>query len=161
LDIKDLTGGSGTLIAPNAAGTFLVSGNWNTPATFTHSSGKVVFDGTTQDIDGSPTFYDFDKHVGAAATLTVDNTGTMTVEGELDLYGVAGQLLTVKSDSNGNAFSLVLTGTKGTLQYLSVQDSDASGSDADVKPINPSNSTDVSGNTDWFPAQEAKVIVIS
>ena len=88
---------------------------------------------------------------------------TITVEGELDLYGAAAKLLTIQSDSAGNAFDLVLTGTKGTIEYLSVKDSDASGSDGDVLPIDPANSVEVSGTTDWFPTSDQpamQVIVV-
>lgn len=152
--------GSGTINLPNGSGSCALQGSILSSATgFVHNNGKVVFTGTS--IAASNTWYDFDKHVSSAANFTITNGTTQTVEGELDLYGAAGQLLTVKSDSAGNAFNLTLTGTKGTIQYLSVKDSDASGSDADVIPINPSNSTDGGGNTDWFPAQEAQVIVIS
>ena len=42
------------------------------------------------------------------------------------------------------------TAVKTNLDYLSVKDSDASSSHSDHIPIDPTNSTDVSGNTDWF-----------
>jgi len=129
--------------------------------TFTNSSGSVVFTGTTQAVDGSTTWHNLDKHVAAADTFTIDNTSTQTVAGALNLYGASGQLLSILSDSAGVAFNLTLTGTKGTMQYLSVKDSDASGSDADVKPIAPTNSTDVSGNTDWFTDFIPQVIIIT
>jgi len=151
----------GTLTA--TTGTTNIGGNFDNSngGTFTHSSGSVVFNGTTQAVDGSTTWHNLDKHVAAADTFTVDNTSTQTVAGALNLYGASGQLLSILSDSAGVAFNLTLTGTKGTLQYLSVKDSDASGSDADVKPIAPTNSTDVSGNTDWFTDFIPQVIVIT
>lgn len=40
--------------------------------------------------------------------------------------------------------------TKGTIQFLDVTDSDASGSNASHKPIDPLDSIDGGGTTDWF-----------
>jgi len=137
---------------------------WTNNNVYTHNSGSVVFTGTNQDIVGTNIFFNFDKHVASAATLEIDNGSTQTVAGQLDLYGVSGERLTIQSDGDGQAFDLVLTGTKGTLEFLTVQDSDASGSDADVKPIAPTNSVNVSGNTDWFPTQtqpEMQTVIIS
>ena len=45
---------------------------------------------------------------------------------------------------------MIQAAVKTKLEYLSVKDSDASDSHADHKPIDPTNSTDVSGNIDWF-----------
>lgn len=151
--------GAGTFTA--SSGTTNIGGNFDNSngGTFTHSSGSVVFNGTNQEIDGSTTWNNLDKHVASAAYLEIDNTSTQTVVGELNLYGVSGDRLTIRSDSAGDAFNLTLTGTKGTIQYLDVKDSDASGSDADVKPINPSGSEDSGGNTDWFVDFTPQVII--
>jgi len=153
----------GTLTATTATLSF-AGATWTNSDTFTHSSGSVVFSGTNQGIIGSNTWFNFDKHVASAATLTTDNLSTQTVEGALNLYGASGQLLSIISDSAGDAFNLTLTGTKGTLQYLSVKDSDASGSDGDVKPLAPTNSVNVSNTTDWFPTStqpEMQVVIVS
>ncbi len=124
----------------------------NSGGTFTHNSGTVVFDGTSQEIDGSNTFYHFTKGVAVADVLTIDNTSTQTFDKNVTLNGAAGQLLSIVSDSGGSAFGFVMAAgaVKTNLDYLSVQDSDASGSDAAHKPIAPTNSVDVSGNTSWF-----------
>jgi len=161
LDITgNLNAPTGTVIAPNGSGTFNLSGGF-TCGTFTHSSGKIVLNGSSQSITGSQTFHDFDKHVEAADTITCENGETITVEGQLDLYGASGELLSVESDSGGSTFALVLTGTKGTIQYLSVKDSDASGSDADVLPIAPSNSVNGGNTSGWFVDFIPQVIVIT
>ena len=81
----------------------------------------------------------------------------------MTLNGAAGQLLSILSDSAGDAFDFVMTATavKTNLDYLSVKDSDASGSDATHKPILPTHSTDVSGNTDWFSSGTSVETTIS
>lgn len=134
-------------------GTLTFSGTtWTNNGTFTHKDGTVVFDGTGQEIDGSNTWYHFTKAVAVADTLTIDNTSTQTLEKNVTLNGVVGQLLSLVSDSVGDAFNFTMAAgaVKTKLDYLSVKDSDASGSDAAHKPILPTNSVDVSGNTDWF-----------
>lgn len=125
---------------------------WTNNGTFTHSDGTVIFDGTNQEIDGSNTFYNFTKAVTSAATLTIDNTSTQTFVHNVTLNGASEELLSILSDSIGVAFNFTMTATavKTNLDFLSVKDSDASGSHANHKPIDPTSSSDISGNTDWF-----------
>ena len=87
--------------------------------------------------------------------MTFDNTGTYTFGGNVTLSGDSEELLSILSDSAGDAFDFVMSegAVKTDLSYLSVKDSDASGSHATQKPIAPTNSTDVSGNTDWFASE--------
>lgn len=150
----DVTIGAGaTLEAPT--GTLYFSGDtWTNEGTFTHKDGTVNFDGSNQEIVGSNTWYNFTKAITTARTLTVDNTSTQTFEKNLTLNGISEQLLSILSDSAGSAFDFVMTSdaVKTKLEYLSVKDSDASSSDASHKPIEPTDSVDVSGNTDWFSA---------
>jgi len=142
-DTSERTGG--------ASRNLIITGNLSNADTFTCNSGLVTLNGTTQTITGSWTFWSFTKSVGAADTLTFDNTGTYTFGGNVTLNGASGELLSILSDSAGNAFDFVMSSgaVKTDLSYLSVKDSDASGSDATQKPIAPTNSTFVSGNTDW------------
>jgi len=129
-----------------------IGGNLSNAGTFTPYASLITLNGTTQTLTGSWTFWSFTKSVAAADTLTFDNTGTFTFGGNVTLNGVSGQLLSIVSDSNGVAFDFVMPAgaVKTNLEYLSVKDSDASGSDATQKPIEPTDSTNVSGNTDWF-----------
>jgi len=142
-DTSERTGG--------ASRNLIITGNLSNADTFTCNSGLVTLNGTTQTLTGSWTFWSFTKSVGAADTLTFDNTGTYTFGGNVTLNGASGELLSLLSDSAGNAFDFVMSAgaVKTNLSYLSVKDSDASGSDASQKPIAPTNSTFVSGNTDW------------
>lgn len=129
-----------------------VSGNISNSGTFTPGSSVFTMNGTSQSLTGSWTFWSFTKSVESADTLTFDNTATYTFGGNVTLNGAEGQLLSIISDSAGNAFDFVLSAgaVKTNLSYLSVKDSDASGSHVSFKPINPTYSVDVSGNTSWF-----------
>ncbi|MCA9400241.1 MAG: DUF11 domain-containing protein [Candidatus Omnitrophica bacterium] len=132
LDVEgNFTQSSGTFVAPDGGETFTLEGDFDhSGGTFTHSSGTLTLSTTAdQTISGSTTFYGLIKNVSAAASLTFDNTATQTIAagGNIDLQGVAGNLLTVQSDSAGDAFEIsVQPGATQTLNYLSVQDSDAS-----------------------------------
>ena len=117
-----------------AAGTFnlqsatlQLSGNWSNSGTFTCGTGTVTLDGTNQSLTGSTTFYNLTKNVTTAYTLTFDNTATQTITNSLTLNGAVGQLLSLRSDSPTDQFSLTLqAGGTQNLSYLDVKDSYAS-----------------------------------
>ena len=140
-----------------------IGGNLSNSGTFSAYASLVTLNGTTQALTGSWTFWSFTKTVAAADTLTFDNTGTFTFGGNVTLNGVSGQLLSILSDSAGNAFDFVMPSgaVKTNLEWLSVKDSDASGSHATQKPIAPTDSTDVSGNTDWFSGSTPPPAMVS
>ncbi len=130
-----------------------VGGDFENRQIFTARSGAVTFDGTGQSILGSTTFYNLTKIVAVADTLTIRSIppSTLTINGTVTLNGAAGNLLSLRSDTPGTRWNFnVSAGATKAIDYVDVQDSDASGSDAIQKPIGPSNSVD-SGNTiDWF-----------
>jgi len=132
--------------------TITVTGGITNTGTLTPGTSTFVLDGTAQSLTGSMTFWHFTKSVAATDKLTFDNTATYTFGGNVTLTGASGNLLSLASNSTGNAFDFVMSSgaVKTSLTYLAVTDSDASSSDATQKPIQPTNSTDVSGNTDWF-----------
>lgn len=142
-----LSGGSFTATSGNMS----VAGNFvNSGGTFSHNNGTVTLNGTDQMISGSSTFYDLSKTT-AADTLTFEAGSTQAIEGTVTLQGGAGNLLTLQSSSAGNHWSFSLaSGAVKDVSYVTVQDSDASGSDAGQKPINPGNSIDNGNNVDWF-----------
>ena len=137
-----------------------ISGNWinNEGSTgFNAGTSVVIFDGGNQSLSGSTTFNSFTKtdstNDTSNVTLTFDNTATQTINGTLTVDGLdADDRVILASDSVGNQWGITLTAsaTKGTLDFLSVTDSDASGSDASHTAINPTNSVDGGNNTDWF-----------
>ena len=136
-----------------------IGGNLSNAGTFSAYDSLVTLNGTGQSLTGSWTFWSLTKSVAAADTLTFDNTGTYTFGGNVTLNGMAGELLSIVTESAGDAFNFTMNeaAVKTNLEYLSVKDSDASDSHADHKPIEPTDSTDVSGNTDWFSGGEASV----
>lgn len=131
--------------------TFNVSGNWTNSGTFTANTSTVNLNGTNQTITGSTTFNNLTKSVISAATLTFAAGSTTTVNGTATLNGASGQLLSLVSSSPGTywSFTLGAASTKA-ISYVSVTDSDASGSDAAKKPVNPANSNDGGHNLSWF-----------
>ncbi len=161
-------GGSGTIdingtLTINGGGFTSTSGTMSVSAdfvhsagTFTHNSGTVGLDGTAQSISGSTTFNHFSKSVASAETLTFEAGSTQTFDGTVTLQGADSNLLRLRSSSAGSQWDFTLNaGATKTLAYLDVQDSDASGSDASHKFLNPSNSIDSANNVDWFPPPSA------
>ncbi|HLB32302.1 MAG TPA: fibronectin type III domain-containing protein [Patescibacteria group bacterium] len=138
--------------AITAPGTELtVGGNFShTSGTFTHNSGLVTLDGASQTISGNTSFYDLTKNVTSADTLTFTAASTQTVDNTLDLQGVSGSSLSLRSSNDNNAWNIVHSGTAGTYttSYLDVKDSNHTGG-SDFVAL---SSTGVSGNTGWvFP----------
>ena len=128
-----------------------MAGDFRNLDTFTARSGTVTFDGTGQKIEGSTTFYNLTKSAAVAETLTFQAGQTTTINGTVTLSGAAGNLLSLRSDTPGTQWNFIVTaGATKVIDYVDVQDSDASGSDVSHRPIRPTNSVD-SGNTlDWF-----------
>ncbi len=149
--------GSGTNIIDADNATINVGGNWGNSDTFTADTSTVVFDGGNQMLSGSTTFNNLSKtessNDSTDVTLTFDNTATQMVNGTLTLDGLdADDRINLVSNSPTNQWSLTLgaTATKGTMDYLEVTDSDASGSDAAHKPLGKGLTLDGGNNIDWF-----------
>jgi CSLREA domain-containing protein len=150
LDVNgNLTITSGTL--SSGGQNVNVAGNWSNSGTYTSGANTVTLDGTNQSINGSTTFNNLTKSVASAATLTFAASSTTTVNGAATLNGASGQLLSLRSGAPGTRwnFNLGASATKA-ISYVDVQDSDASGSAAGQKMINPANSFDSGNNIDWF-----------
>ena len=152
-----LTVSGNTIIAGTLtcnASTLIFAGNITNNGTLNCGTSSIVVNGTAQSLIGSMTFNNFTKAITSTDELTFDNTATYTFGGNITLNGTLGNLLSLTSDITGNDFDFVMSAgaVKTNLDYLAIKDSDASGSDASQKPIAPTNSTDVSGNTDWFGA---------
>jgi len=157
---NDLTITAGTF--DTGVADLTITGNLSNAGTFTCNNSLVTLNGTTQTLTGSWTFWSFTKSVGTADTLTFDNTATYTFGGNVTLNGASGQLLSILSDSAGDAFDFVMSAgaVKTNLEYLSIKDSGASSSHVSQTPIAPTDSVDVSGNTDWFGSVVTKCSAI-
>ena len=129
-----------------------LSGNWNNiGATVDANTSLITLDGVNQSISGSTTFASLTKSVAATDTLTFETGSTQTFTGTVTLNGASGQLLNLRSSSSPALWNFVLTSTAtDTISFVSVQDSNAAGSDASQIPVNPASSQDVSNNFGWF-----------
>jgi alpha-tubulin suppressor-like RCC1 family protein len=136
--------GTGTLTAPSGA--FTVSGNWaKSGGTFTPGSNTVTLDGGSQTLTGSTTFYNLTKSTATPVTLTFDNTAVQTITGLMNWNGAAGGgVLTLRSNSAGNQWGLVSSGTH-SVGYVDVKDSDASAGNTITAP----HSVDSGNNLNW------------
>jgi hypothetical protein len=143
-DYADVTieaAGTLTLTGPTT-----VSGNWtNNGGTLSGNFPVTLDGGTGQTITGNTTFYSLVKSVTAAQALNFASGSTTTVSNSLTLNGTAGNLLSLRSTTDGTPWTLNATGTRA-VGYVDVKDSDATGS---ITAINASNSVDSGGNTNW------------
>ena len=140
-----LTITSGTLAANG--GNITLAGNWVNNGSFAPGTKTVTLNGANQSLSGSTNFYNLTKSgAGAAVTLTMANGATQTVAGTLTLQGASGQVLSLRSDSDGNAWLIDPQGLR-VIGYLDVKDSrniNATAIDASA-----ANTTDSGNNTGW------------
>lgn len=154
----DLTVDSaGTFIAPT--GTMSVARNINLPsATFTHSNGTLVLDGTNQTIaTPSLTLYRLSKtettNDGVTSTLTLPGSTTLTIGAGLTLVGLdSNDRIALVSSTPGTASNFDLTGASTfTGSNLSVTDNRVTESSSGAAlPLNPADSINGGGTQGWF-----------
>ncbi len=135
----------GTLIAP---ATFNVSGNWTkaTAATFTANGGTVFLIGVNQSINGSTTFFNLNKTVSTADTLTFLAGSTTTVTGTLTLQGAAGNLLKLRSSTTGSRWNINPSGSR-VVSFVDVEDSNNTNSNSII--VSPATSHNSGDNLGW------------
>jgi hypothetical protein len=163
LDVDgDFTITSGTVDTSASSFAVNVASNWTNSGTFTAQTGTVTLDGTGQSITGDTTFYNLTKSVAAAETLTFGVGSTQTINGTVTLNGASANLLSLVSSSPGTHWNFnVAAGATKAIDYVDVSWSDASGSDATQKPINPTNFTDGGDTVDWFGAPDFLILKAS
>jgi hypothetical protein len=162
-NLGTFTGGTGTIDINGTlalsdgsftatSGTMSVAGDFTRAGgTFTHNSGTVTLDGTGQAISGSTTFNNLTKTAAATDTLTFEAGFTETIVGTVTLTGAGGNLLNLRSSIEDTPWNFTVNaGATKDISYVDVKDSDASGSDATQKPINPTYSVDSGNCIDWF-----------
>ncbi|MBF0522600.1 MAG: DUF11 domain-containing protein [Candidatus Omnitrophica bacterium] len=120
---------SGLLSAPGPNLNFTVVGDWTkSGGNFTHNSGLVAFNPTTQTtFTGNTTFFNIQSYA-AGKTFKFTPTSTQTVEGTIDFRGglAAGQKIGMLSGGTvGQKWSIAFPNGEQAVQYISVQDSDA------------------------------------
>ncbi|MBI3616131.1 MAG: FecR domain-containing protein [Candidatus Omnitrophica bacterium] len=134
----------GAVTAPS--GTMAVSGDFiRTGGIFDANGGTVLLDGGSQTITGSTTFYALSKTVTAAAPLTFEAGQIQTIQGPLTLRGTSGELLLLRSSSDGIQWMINPQGIRD-ISYVSVMDSN----NINAIPITAGfGSLDLGGNTNW------------
>ena len=154
---SNVTISGGTLTAPS--GTFDVSGNWSlTSGTFTPGTNTVTLDGTGQALSGATTFYNLNKTVSTADTLTFGTgaTNKTTITHALTLQGASGNLLSLRSATTGMQWQIDSQGTNN-VSYVDVKDSD----NVDAVAIGATNATDSLDNLNWVFVSTGGVITVN
>jgi hypothetical protein len=136
---------SGTLTS--TSGTISLGGNWTNSGTFTPGTSTVSLNNASHTISGTTSFYNLSMTMTSAQTLTFQHGTTQTITNALTLGSGVGKVLTLKSDSSGNAWNL--SPPAASYDYLSLQDSDNTSGNTLHAGI---HGTNVSGNSGWtFP----------
>jgi len=141
----DFVHSGGIFSAPptlNVAGDFTRTGG-----TFTHNSGSVVLNGTSQTISGDTTFGNFTKSVSSADTLTFTAGDRQTFAGTMTLTGAVSNLLTLVTSSSGTQWEIDPQSTR-TIEYLDVSYSNNVNS-TEITTANL-NVEDSGNNTGWI-----------
>jgi hypothetical protein len=124
-----------------------LAGNWSNSGTFTARNGSVICDGTGQSLTGNTTFYNLTKATAVTDTITFTAGNTFTVNNTLTLQGASGQLLSLRSSSNGSQWNINPKEVR-SISYLDVKDSNNTNS----VPIATDgySITNSLNNTNWF-----------
>jgi DNA-binding beta-propeller fold protein YncE len=90
------------------ANTIALSGAWllRPSGAFSAATSTVVLDGANQTLSGSTTFYDLQKVVASAASLTFAATTTQTILGTLRFEGASLQSLSLLSSRPGTRWNI-------------------------------------------------------
>src|SRR5262249_10626240 len=126
-----------------------VSGNWTNNGGTLTGNYRMTFDGATgQTVTGDTTFYQLTKSVTSPQTMNFTAGSTTTVSNQLTFSGAAGQLLSLRSTTDGTQWKINAP-TSRSASYVNVKDSDASAGSA----ITALHSVDGGNNVNWsFPA---------
>lgn len=138
-----ITAGTGTLKITNSSSstkTLSLQGKTYYNIWLAHGSTGTVT------IQGSNTFNDY--KITSTTGAVLHTAGTTQTVSSIDWNGSAGNLVTVRSTSNGSAWNISKSSGTVTVTFCSIRDSAAGGG----ATFNANNSTNVSGNTGWiFP----------
>src|SRR3990170_2384455 len=134
---------SGTLQASTGTITVSNNGNWANSGTFTQGNSTVEFAGTSHSITGSATFYNL-KCTVAGGQLTFEANKTQAVTSTLTLTGASGNLLSLRTSTDGTKWRIDPQGT-WSVNFVDVKDSNNLSSTT----ISVVSWTDSGNNTNW------------
>jgi|GEM_PF-2470854 len=135
---------NGALVA-SSTNTFTAAGNWSNLGNFVAQSGTVTLNGSSQLVSGNTTFNNFT--INAPDTVTFANAGLQSFIGNFNATGTAANIITINSDVAGTPGTLYKASGVVSCDYLSLQDSAATGGASWFAGL---NSVDVSGNSGWI-----------
>lgn len=136
-----ITAGTGTLKITNSSSstkTLSLQGKTYNNLWLAHGSTGTVT------IQGSNTFNEY--KITSTTGAVLHTAGTTQTVSSIDWNGSAGNLVTVRSSSNGSAWNLSKSSGTVTVTFCSIRDSAAAGGATFIAE----NSTNVSGNTGWI-----------
>ncbi|RJQ49682.1 MAG: DUF2341 domain-containing protein [Nitrospiraceae bacterium] len=114
-----LIGYAGTLNATSSIIT--VKGDWANWGNFISGTSTVILDGTNQTIYGNTTFYKLIKIVTSADTLYFEAGSTQTISNTLTLQGTNGNLLLLRSTSDGYYWYINPLGSRN-VSFVNIKD---------------------------------------
>ena len=136
-----------------------LSGNWLNVGDFTKRSGTVYLrGGKDQTMSGNTVFNNLDITAnGRTRSVYFDYRGRQSISGALVLQGTSANPISLRSTKTESGWNILLDSNDGsqTVEYLNVQDSDASGGATLVCHTNTEGCTDSGRNTNWDFSNEA------
>lgn len=139
----------------NAASSVLsINGNWFNAGDFNAMTSTVQFlDGPTpvSEISGQTTFYNLTARTNSGKVLSFEAGSQHAITNSLELSGIAGNLLSIISDSSGEeAFLNLLQSASQLIDYVDVTDNYANGQV--IAPGIPADYNSVQGSNvrGWF-----------
>jgi len=112
----------GTLGILNAtSSTITVKGNWANYGIFIPGTSTIILSGINQTIYGNTTFYNLIKTVTSADTLYFEAGSTQTILNSLTLQGASGNLLFLRSTSEGSYWYIDPQGTR-SISFVDLRD---------------------------------------
>lgn len=138
---------SGTLTAPGSGKSFTVADDWShSGGTFTHSSGTVTLDTTTETTISNDTTFNNLTSTTTGKTIKFTAGTTQTIAGTLTLQGTEGNLITLRSTTDGSKWDITLSGSAQNVKFLDVKDADAN-----TNTVTCFNCTDSgNNNSNWI-----------
>jgi hypothetical protein len=136
---------AGTLRLGTGGVVLNVAGNWTDSVGVSLGSGTIILNGTNQTLSGATTFYNLQKTVSSADTLTFNHTKTVTVLSGTTLQGANSNLLSLRSDVPSQQFSINVSSTYRLIKFLDVKDSHNTNASSIISPL----SVDSGNNTNW------------
>ncbi|MBI4709761.1 MAG: hypothetical protein HY759_01430 [Nitrospirae bacterium] len=121
-----------------------MKGNWTNSGSFSSGTSTVILNGINQTIYGNNTFYNLSKIATSAGVLSFETGKTQTIVNSLILTGASGNILSLRSTSQGNYWYINPQGTR-SISFVDAKDSN----NIHQTTIIPTNSVSSGNNVNW------------